>query len=165
LRAVREAFEEVVSWASGGHNAAHQLLDGLLRGAGVGASVAGLEPDSLALLAGSHAAAAAQLGLVEAVDVVRGADQEIEIEGPVVAGLQGAEAVEGQGLGGGGARPQVLVEEQAVAAQALDQALDGGMGHPELECDLAQAGAGEDAVVGGLQQLGVLEPVAGGEGL
>ena len=44
-------------------------------------------------LARPQGAAAAQLGVVEAVDVVGDADQQVQVEGPVLAVLEGPEAV------------------------------------------------------------------------
>jgi hypothetical protein len=57
------------------------------------------------------------------------------------------------------------VEEQAVAPQALDQALDGGVGDLAFVGDLAEGGAGEDAVEDGPEEVGSAEPVGGREGL
>ncbi len=82
-----------------------------------------------------------------------------------MAGLEGAEAVEDERLAGGGAGAEPLVEQQAVAPEALDLALDGGVGEAELAGDLAVGGAGEGAEEQGPEQLRALEPVAGGEGL
>ena len=50
-------------------------------------------------------------------------------------------------------------------AWALALALHTAVGEPELAGDLAQGRAADEAMEEGPQQAGVLEPVAGGEGL
>jgi hypothetical protein len=57
------------------------------------------------------------------------------------------------------------VEEQAVAAEALALALDGAVGDADLSADLSVAGAADQAVEEAFEELGVTEPVGGGEGL
>jgi len=123
-----------------------------------------LEPFSTTPLGGPHRAAPPQLGLVEAVDEVALPHDVIQIEGPVLAGFEGAEAIEDQGLGRRPARPEVLVEQQAVASQALDLALDGAVADPELAGDLAVPRTGERPEEES-PQSGPLQPVGGREGL
>ncbi|MEZ4280918.1 MAG: hypothetical protein R3F21_15060 [Myxococcota bacterium] len=52
-----------------------------------------------------------------------------------------------------------------MAAEAVDEALDGGMDDTELAGDLAVSGAGDFGAEDGLEQVGATEPVGGGEGL
>ncbi|MEZ4279673.1 MAG: hypothetical protein R3F21_08700 [Myxococcota bacterium] len=52
-----------------------------------------------------------------------------------------------------------------MAAEAVDEALDGGVDDAELAGDLAVAGAGHLGAEDGLEQVGSAEPVGGGEGL
>ncbi len=146
------------------HDPAQELLHGLpgrLRG---GTPEARLEAPPPGLLAGRHRAASPQGGVVEAVDVVGLADQQVQIEGPVVAGLEAAEAIEDQGLPGK-ARAPGLVEEQAVAAQALELVLDGGVGDLELLSHLAQALAATGAQEERLQEIALPQPVVGAKRL
>jgi hypothetical protein len=58
-----------------------------------------------------------------------------------------------------------LVEQEAVTAQTIDEALDGGVDDAELAGDLAVAGAGDFGAEDGLEEVGAAEPVGGGEGL
>jgi hypothetical protein len=147
-----------------GHDPAHELPHGLPGRLGVGPSVAGLEAGTVAALAGPHRAASTKLRLVEAIDEVGAADEDVEVEGPVVAGLGGAQAIEDQGLGGHlGA--ETLVKEQAVAAETLRVALQGGVGGAELVSDLAQGRAAEEAPEEGDQEVAAAEPIGRGKGL
>jgi hypothetical protein len=57
------------------------------------------------------------------------------------------------------------VEQEAVAAEAVGKALDGGVGDAELAGDLAVAGAGDFGAEDGIEEVGAAEPVGGGEGL
>jgi len=57
------------------------------------------------------------------------------------------------------------MDEQAVTAETLGQALDRGVRHAVLAGDLAMAGAADLAVEDGLEKVGSAEPVADGEGL
>ena len=61
--------------------------------------------------------------------------------------------------------PEPLVEQETVAAESLDVALDRGVVGVELPGDLSVGGAAEDAPEEGAKQLGSFEPVGGGEGL
>ena len=94
-----------------------------------------------------------------------GSDQEVEVHGPVLALLEGTEAVEDQGLVGRLAGPSDLVEEEAVAAEALGEALEGAVGDAHLAGDLAQAGAGDQTQEEGAEEVAAAQPVGGGEGL
>jgi hypothetical protein len=88
-------------------------------------------------LPGRHRPGSAELGVVEGVDEVGAADEEVQVEGPVLGRLEGAQAIQNDRLSGTLARAQPLVEEETVAAEALDLALDGGVADAELEGDLA----------------------------
>ena len=70
-----------------------------------------LESGSFTPLCGSHRATPAKLRFSDAVNKMRGADQKIEVEGPVLAVFEGPEAVENDRFDGGrlGAKP--FVEE------------------------------------------------------
>jgi hypothetical protein len=127
--------------------------------------VSTLQDVALAELARPHRTAAAELGVIEAVDVVRGADQEVEVEGPVLAVLEGANAVENEGFGRGAARPKRLEDEETVAPEALALALQAAVGEAYLAGDLAPGRAADEAMEERPEETGVLEPVSGGERL
>ncbi len=124
-----------------------------------------LKPCALAPLLRRHASAAAQLGVVEAVDIVGRADQQVQVKGPELPVLEAAEAIQGQRLARCPARAERLVQQQAVAPQALRLALEGGVRDAEFARDLAQPRAAEQAEEERAQQVGTLEPVGGREGL
>jgi hypothetical protein len=96
---------------------------------------------------------------------VRGSDQQVQVEGPILAVFEGPEPVEDEGLAGRGARPKLFVEEQAVTAEAFGLALQCAVRDTELAADLSQAGPADEAVEEGFEELGVSQPIAGGEGL
>jgi hypothetical protein len=79
--------------------------------------------------------------------------------------FEAPKAVEDQGLAGRSAGPKLFVEEQAVAPQAFGLALQGAVHDAEFAADLAKTGAPNQAMEQGFEQLGVSQPVAGGEGL
>jgi hypothetical protein len=60
---------------------------------------------------------------------------------------------------------ELLLEEQAVAAEAFALAQDGGVGDTQVAGDLAVAAACEEPEEELGEQLGLAEPVGGGEGL
>ena len=99
-----------------------EFLDGLPRGLGIRPAEAGLQKQPLRELSRIVGTAAAEFGVVEAVDIVGDANEELQVEGPVMAGLERAEAVEHDRFLGRG-WTQGLVEQQAVAAEALDVSL------------------------------------------
>lgn len=94
-----------------------------------------------------------------------GAGGGVEVDRDVLGALEGLEAVDGDGLGRGVLGAQALVEEQAVAAQALGLAQDGGGRDGEVAGDLAVGGAGDEASEEAAREVGAFEPVGGGEGL
>jgi hypothetical protein len=128
---------------TGRHDARHQLFDCAARGLGRGAAVLLLEPRASATLRRGERPAAAQLGIVEAVDVVGGADQEIQIEGPVLARLEASKTIEHERLAEVTTRAELLVQQQAVASESLRLALQGAGRDVELARDLAQARAAD----------------------
>ena len=137
-----------------------------LDGARVGAPEGGLEDTALALLGGGHGAGAAQLGVGEAVAEVRvPADEGVEQRGVELAPLEGLERVHDERLGDAtaGSMPQ-MVQQRVTTEPGAVQGDGLGRG-PELAGDLAEGGASQQAVQGGQQQLGTLEPVGGAERL
>jgi hypothetical protein len=57
------------------------------------------------------------------------------------------------------------MEELTVAAEAFRLVLQRAVGDAELTADLAKTGTSDEAVEEGFQQIGISEPVGGGEGL
>src|SRR6185503_1385722 len=137
-----------------------------LGGARVGPSPARLEPGPPPALPGTHGAAAPQLGVGEAMEVVALlADGEVELGRVVLAALEGAEAVEGEWLSELAPWPELFVEQQALAADAGREAHDGLGRDAELAGDLAEPGAADQPVRHGEQEPGLLQPVVAAEGL
>jgi hypothetical protein len=89
----------------------------------------------------------------------------VELADPVLAVFEALEAIEDERFAGLAAGPMALVEEQAVAAEALELALDRRGRDGELAGDLAVGGAADQAVEARHEQLGALLPVGGVEGL
>ena len=79
--------------------------------------------------------------------------------------LKGSEAVEHQGFVGNSFGTKLFVEEQAVATEAFGLELQGSVRDTQLSADLSEAGASDEAMEKGFQEIGVTEPVGGGEGL
>jgi hypothetical protein len=96
---------------------------------------------------------------------MRGADEEVHVEGPVLTVFEGSKAVEHQGFLGSLFGAKLFVEEQTVAAQAFGLELQGSVRDTQLSADLSEAGASDEAMEEDLQQIGVTEPIGGGEGL
>jgi hypothetical protein len=93
------------------------------------------------------------------------ADEQVDVEGPVLAVFEAAESIQGEGLGRNTPRPKLSMQEQTVPPQSLDLALDGRGMHTELPGDLAERRAPEHAKEQWLLEIGALEPVGGREGL
>ncbi len=123
------------------------------------------EKHPLLLLSRPHRAAPAKLRLTHPVHKVRGADQEVQVEGPVLAVFEGSKTVENNRFIGSLLGTKLFVEEQAVAAQTLCLVLQGTVGDTELTADLTQTGSSDEAMEEGFQEIGVSEPIGGGEGL
>jgi hypothetical protein len=79
--------------------------------------------------------------------------------------LKGSKAVEDQRFVGGFLGTELFVEEQAVAAQTFGLVLQGAVCDAELSADLSQTGASHEAMEERFQEVGVAEPVGGGESL
>ena len=94
------------------------------------------EKHSLLLLSGPHRAATAKLSLTHPVDIVRGADQQVQVEGPVLAVLEGPETVEDQRFVGSPLGAELFVKEQTVAAETLRLVLQCAVCDAELSADL-----------------------------
>jgi hypothetical protein len=124
-----------------------------------------LEDRPFSPLSGPHRATSAELGVVESVDIVAAPHEQVQVEGPVLAVLEGAKAIQNQGLRRSRPGSHLFVEEETMSPEALGLALDGGGGDIELTSDLTEAGAGNEAEKEGLEEAGALEPVGGGEGL
>src|SRR5215468_3609327 len=140
----------------------HFLLDRL----GIWFAKKTLEPFPAPSLSLGHGALAAQLALGEAVEVVRPlAGQDVVARGMVLAVLEALEAIEGHGLRDRSLRPQLLVEELAVAAQARRHPGDGLRRDPLPPRRLAVADATHQQVEDGLQEVRELLPVGDEEGL
>lgn len=148
-----------------GHDPSHEFLDTLSRGLGIGTTVSAFEKGSLLLLSGPHRAATAKLSLADPVHKVRGTDQQIQVEGPVLAVLEGPKTVEDEWFGWSRLGTKLFMEEQAVAAQTLRLVLQCAVCDAELPTDLAQAGAADETMEKRFQEIGVTEPIGGGESL
>src|SRR5262245_13998299 len=98
-------------------------------------------------------------------EVANPAEDEVELGRVELAPLEGAEAVEGLGLGELALGAMLLMEQQALACDAGGVAGDGLGRDGELAGDLAEGGATQEPVEDREQELGLLEPVAGAEGL
>jgi hypothetical protein len=144
---------------------ADQFLNALSGGLGIGPSVALLKVRSFPPLRGSHGATSAKLCLVESVHVMGDPDEQVEIKGPVLAVLEGPEAIEDQRFLGRATGSHLLLKEKTMPPQAFGLALHGAVGDAELATDLAQAGAADQAMEEGLEEPCVFQPVARREGL
>jgi hypothetical protein len=92
-------------------------------------------------------------------------DEQVEIEGPVLAVLEGSKAVEDQRFLGGAPGSPLFMEEQTVSAETFGLALDGLVRDPELSADLTETGASDQAMEEGLEEVAASQPIGGGEGL
>jgi hypothetical protein len=151
--------------AACGHATSEELLDTLPGGLGIGTSMCFLEQGPFLLLSRPHRAAPTQLGLTHSINEMRCSHEQVQVEGPVLAVLEGPEAVENQGFARGRFGAKLFMEEQAVATEAFCLVLKRAVRDTELTADLAKTGSPDEAVEEGFQQVGVSQPVAGGEGL
>jgi len=124
-----------------------------------------LEASALAPLDRSHRPAAAEFGVLEAVDEVRLTDEQVDVERPVLAIFEAAESVQGEGLGRSATGPKLSMQEQAVPPQPLDLALYGRGVNAELPGNLTERRTPEDAKQQWVLKIGTLQPVGGREGL
>src|SRR6185503_2720097 len=143
-----------------------ELRDLAFDGTRVGTAVERFEPGALATLGVAHAAAAADIGVGEAVRVVAVlAGEEVEQGGVVLAPFEALKAVEVGGFVQLALGAQLLMEEQAVATEARGNAADGLRRDAELASDLTEAGAAQEPMRDRKQELGQLRPVAGAKRL
>jgi hypothetical protein len=148
-----------------GHDPSHEFLNACSRCTGIGSTISAFEKGSLSLLSRPHRAATAKLSLAHPVHKVRSADQQVQVEGPVLAVLESPKTVENQRFVWSGLGTELFVKEQAVTAETLRLVLQCAVGDAELATDLTQTGASDEAMEERLQEVGVAEPVGGGEGL
>jgi hypothetical protein len=144
---------------------AKQLLDLFLSRLGVRSSELLFENPPLDLLSRPHRATAPQLRIVEPVDEVGCADQEIDVHRPVLAVFEGSKAIEDEGLIGRLVWTILLMKEKTMSAKAVRQTSYGGVRDTGLSRDLTKSGAGHQAVEDGLEEVASAEPVVDGEGL
>ncbi len=147
-----------------GHDPFNQLRDRTRGRSRRRPPVAGLESRPVAALSRAHHAAAAELRLVKAVDVVGGAHQELGIEGPVVTGLERPKSVEDEArLGVPGT--VAFVKEQALTTEPPGLTHHGGVGHAKLAGDLAKPSAGGEAEEKAAVEVAPAKPVGRMESL
>jgi hypothetical protein len=77
----------------------------------------------------------------------------MDVQGPVLAVLEAAKAVQDERLLRGRVGSHLLVEEEAVPAETVGQSPDGGVGDTGLSGNLTQSGAGHEAVEGGFEEV------------
>ena len=118
-----------------------QLFDLFLSRLGVRSPEFFFENPPLDLLSRSHRAASPQLRIVEPVDEVGCADQEIDVHRPVLTVLEGSKAIEDEGLIGCLVWTILLVEEKTMPAKAVRQTSNCGVGDTGFSRDLTQSGA------------------------
>ena len=142
-----------------------QLLDLFLSRLGVRPSEFFFENPPLDLLSRPHRATSPQLRIVEPVDEVGCADQEINVHRPVLAVLEGSKAIEDEGLIGRLVWTMLLMKEKTMSAEAVSQMSHCGVRDTCFSRDLTKPGAGYKAVEDGLEEVASAEPVVDGEGL
>jgi hypothetical protein len=123
------------------------------------------ENGSLSPLSRPHRAATEKLSLAHSIHKVRGADQEVQVEGPVLAVLESPKTVENERFIWSGLGTELFVEEQTVAAKTFRLKLQCAVCDSELAADLTQTGPSDEAMEERLQEVGVAEPIGGREGL
>lgn len=151
--------------AAGLDDTAEQLLDLCLGCFRVRSSKLLFEDPPFHVLSRPHRAAAPQLSIIEPVDKMRCADQEIDVHGPVLAVLEGSKAVEDERLGGRPLGAMLLMKEKTVASEAIREAPHGRVRDARFSGDLTKSGARHQAVEDGFEEVASAEPVVGGKGL
>ena len=144
---------------------AKQLLDLFLSRSRVRSPELLFENLPLDLLSRPHRATSSQLHIVEPIDKVGCADQEIDVHGPVLAVLEGSKAIEDEGLIGRLVWTVLLMKEKTMSAKAVSEAFHCRVGDTCLSRDLTKSGARNEAVKDGLEEVATAEPVVDGEGL
>ena len=144
---------------------AKQLLDLFLSRLGVRSSELLFENPPFDLLSRPHRATSPQLRIVEPVDEVGCADQEIDVHRPVLTVLEGSKAIEDEGLIGRLRGTVSLMKEKTMSAEAICEASYCGVRDSCLPSDLTKSRTRNKAVEDGLEQVTSSEPVVDGEGL
>ncbi len=98
-----------------------------------------LEMCSLHLLIAAHRTTSTELGVLKAVDEVRGTHQEIHIEWPVLPVLERSKSIEHQALTKRDTSPSAFLEEQAVSPQTLHLARHRRVRGSHFEGDLTES--------------------------
>ena len=142
-----------------------QLLDLFLSRSGVWSSVLLFENPPLDLLSRPHRATSSQLHIVEPVDEVGCADQEIDVHRPVLTVLEGSKTVQDQRLIGRLVWTVLLMKEKTMSSETIGEASHCGVGDTCLSGDLTKSGTRNKAVEDGLEEVTSAEPVVDGEGL
>ena len=149
-----------------GEDRGEKRVDARFDGLGIGPAEEALELGAARLLAVGHGALAAQRAVGEVVEEPGvGADGEVGVEGEELGELEGLEAVDDEGFAQSVVAKERGVEEEAVAAEAGDEADDGGVRGMERAGDLAQGGALGDEGGDGAREVAMAQPVGVGEGL
>jgi hypothetical protein len=144
---------------------AKQLLDLFPSRLGVRSSELLFENTPLDLLSRSHRATSPQLCIVEPVDKMGCADQEVDVHRPVLAVLEGSKTVQDQRLFGRFVWTVLLMKEKAVSTHAIGQSSHCGVRDARLSSDLTKSRTRNETVEDGLEQVASAEPVVDGEGL
>ena len=142
-----------------------QLLDLFLSRLRVRSSELLFENPPLDLLSRPQRATSPQLRIVEPVDEVGRADQEIDVHGPVLAVLEGSKAIEDKGLIGRLVWTVLFMKEKTMSSKAVREASYRGVRDTCFSRDLTKSGARNQAVEDGLEEVASAEPVVDGEGL
>lgn len=150
---------------AGWHDASQQLLYSFPRGLWIRPPVLLFENRASDPLRGSHRATSAKFCVVEAVHIVRGAHQEIQVEGPVLAVLEAAESVQYERFAGRASGTQSFMEQKTMSAEVSAQALDRTVRNVHLAGDLPESGACNEAVEERVEEVRSAQPVAGRKGL
>jgi len=149
-----------------GQDGLEELADILFDGLGIGSAELVLEGPASAFLGVGHAALASQGAVGEVPEEAGvGLDEQVVEEGVVLAVFEGLEAVQDEGSLGSGEAGEVGVQEEAVSAEAGEEAIDGAGRDTQVAGDLSvgHAADGPHEEPGG--QVRSFEPVGGAEGL
>jgi hypothetical protein len=105
------------------HDPRDKLRNASSGGLGKGTAMSGFEKFSPLPLCRPHGAATTKFSLSYAVNEVRRTDEQVQVEGPILAVFKGSKAVENQRLVWSLAGTKLFMEEQAVTAQTFGLAL------------------------------------------
>jgi hypothetical protein len=150
---------------SGLDDTAKQLLDLFLSRLGVRSSELLFKNPPFDLLSRPHRATSPQLRIVEPVDEVGCADQEIDVHRPVLAVLEGSKAIQDERLIGRLVRTILLMKKKTMSPEAVREASNRGVRDICLPCDLTKSRTRNQAMKDGLEEVASSEPVVDGEGL